>query len=61
MNWRKIKQQKITQKPSPKVAPKYAGFWSRVLAITVDIFMIGIPIEHKTDRINLQKKKSTKT
>ena len=29
---------------SPKVKVHYAGFWSRFLALSVDVFMIGIPI-----------------
>ncbi|KIM09364.1 MAG: hypothetical protein KU28_01720 [Sulfurovum sp. PC08-66] len=45
MRWRTLKKQTkhhSPQKTSPDV--RYAGFWSRLLAFVVDIFMIGIPI-----------------
>ena len=35
---------KLKTKDSPKPKVYYAGFWSRFLALSVDIFMIGIPI-----------------
>ena len=42
--WKDIKkrQPKIKQETIQKVY--YAGFWSRFLALSVDVFMIGIPI-----------------
>jgi len=42
--WKDIKKRKprIKQERIQKVY--YAGFWSRFLALSVDVFMIGIPI-----------------
>jgi len=37
-----VKKLNIKSTANPKV--HYAGFWSRFLALSVDIFMIGIPI-----------------
>lgn len=39
-----IKKQKISKESKTKKMVFYAGFWSRFLALSVDIFMIGIPI-----------------
>ena len=48
MRWRKIKQKKHNEIPTKERDFKntiiYAGFWSRFMAFTTDIFMIGIPI-----------------
>lgn len=43
-NWRQVK--KRSQESSPTSLPNvhYAGFWSRVLAFVIDIFMIGLPV-----------------
>lgn len=45
MRWRKIKHgnpAKTTNDSQPKV--RYAGFWSRVMGFTTDLFIIGMPI-----------------
>ncbi len=44
--WKDVKKAKHTPKNPNSVNKKvfYAGFWSRFLALSVDIFMIGIPI-----------------
>lgn len=44
--WKDVKKGKQTQKGQDTAQEKvfYAGFWSRLLALCVDIFMIGIPI-----------------
>lgn len=42
MRWRNIKH-KVKLEPQ-NAKPSYAGFWSRVMAFTTDIFMIGLPI-----------------
>jgi uncharacterized RDD family membrane protein YckC len=39
----RFKQHKKTQ-PKTSKQTSYAGFWSRFLALSVDVFMIGIPI-----------------
>lgn len=44
MRWREIKQKKNITATKDKPDVHYAGFWSRTLAFTTDIFMIGIPI-----------------
>ena len=44
MRWRKIKQKKNSSVPTKDNTILYAGFWSRFMAFTTDIFMIGIPI-----------------
>ena len=47
-NWRQIKkqQQNSSQQADSSSTAKvqYAGFWSRVLAFVIDIFMIGLPV-----------------
>ena len=40
--WKDVKNTKPKHTPEKRVV--YAGFWSRFLALSVDIFMIGIPI-----------------
>jgi len=40
--WKDVKKGKSTIKT--KTTVYYAGFWSRFLALSVDVFMIGIPI-----------------
>ncbi len=44
--WKDVKKGKYTpEKKGPsKTKVFYAGFWSRFLALSVDVFMIGIPI-----------------
>jgi uncharacterized RDD family membrane protein YckC len=45
MRWRNIKHKK--QNSIPKIEENkivYAGFWSRVMGFSTDIFMIGMPI-----------------
>jgi len=44
MRWREIKQKKDLTNTTKQPAVNYAGFWSRTMAFTTDIFMIGIPI-----------------
>ncbi|MCJ7765353.1 MAG: RDD family protein [Thiovulaceae bacterium] len=44
MRWREIKQKKYIATPFKKPRVLYAGFWSRTLGFTTDLFMIGIPI-----------------
>jgi len=44
MRWREIKQKKNSNTPTENTTILYAGFWSRFMALTTDIFMIGIPI-----------------
>lgn len=39
-----VKKAKTQKEEVPKQTIYYAGFWSRFLALSVDIFMIGIPI-----------------
>lgn len=47
-NWRQIKKQQQNsskqEKSSQTIKVYYAGFWSRILAFVIDIFMIGLPI-----------------
>lgn len=44
--WKDVKKGRQTKKGQDTTRDKvfYAGFWSRLLALCVDIFMIGIPI-----------------
>ena len=42
--WKDVKKGKVDINEEPSTTVHYAGFWSRFLAISVDIFMIGIPI-----------------
>jgi len=42
--WKDVKKGKVNTKKETLDTVYYAGFWSRFLAISVDIFMIGIPI-----------------
>lgn len=42
--WKDVKKGRNTTKSEAKSKIYYAGFWSRFLALSVDIFMIGIPI-----------------
>ncbi|MDF1880431.1 RDD family protein [Sulfurimonas sp. MAG313] len=42
--FRDVKKTKVKVKETTKDTVYYAGFWSRFLALSVDIFMIGIPI-----------------
>lgn len=44
--WKDVKKGKQKQKGQITTEKKvfYAGFWSRLLALCVDVFMIGIPI-----------------
>ncbi len=44
--WKDVKKGKntIKDKASAQERVFYAGFWSRFLALSVDVFMIGIPI-----------------
>ena len=42
--WKDVKKSKPQEKKEPISKVIYAGFWSRFLALSVDIFMIGIPI-----------------
>jgi len=42
--WKDVKKGNVEKKEEPKQVVHYAGFWSRFLALSVDIFMIGIPI-----------------
>jgi len=44
--WKDIKKRKRTNRTKNTTEEKvfYAGFWSRFLALSVDVFMIGIPI-----------------
>ena len=44
--WKDVKKGKQTPKKQDTTQEKvfYAGFWSRFLALCVDVFMIGIPI-----------------
>ncbi len=44
--WKDVKKAKLTptNKKTQKENVFYAGFWSRFLALSVDVFMIGIPI-----------------
>jgi len=47
MRWRDIKKNSTTstaqhRAQSPQI--RYAGFWSRVMGITTDVFIIGLPI-----------------
>ncbi len=44
--WKDVKKGKHTPKEQNPAEKKvfYAGFWSRFLALSVDVFMIGIPI-----------------
>ena len=45
MRWRNIKKNNTIMKKVPaKVQIRYAGFWSRTMGITTDIFIIGLPI-----------------
>jgi len=44
MRWREIKQNKNLTQNTKQPMLKHAGFWSRTMAFTTDIFMIGIPI-----------------
>ena len=44
MRWREIKQKKNSTTPTENTTIIYAGFWSRFMALTTDVFMIGIPI-----------------
>ncbi|RLA73170.1 MAG: hypothetical protein DRG24_00975 [Epsilonproteobacteria bacterium] len=47
MRWRDIKKNSTvstTQNSTQKTEVRYAGFWSRVMGITTDIFIIGLPI-----------------
>lgn len=43
-NWRKIKKQDSEQISAPMKPLHYAGLWSRLLSIVIDVFMIGMPI-----------------
>jgi len=42
--WKDVKRGKLPEKTKPEKKVVYAGFWSRFLALSVDVFMIGIPI-----------------
>lgn len=45
--WKEIKKaqkQKQAQSQNPKAEVIYSGYWSRILAMIIDIFMIGLPI-----------------
>ena len=42
--WKDVKKAKTNKNEAPKQTVYYAGFWSRFLALSVDVFMIGIPI-----------------
>lgn len=42
--WKDVKKSKHLTKKSAGTTIVYAGFWSRFLALSVDVFMIGIPI-----------------
>ena len=44
--WKDVRKAKQTPEKEDHPARKvfYAGFWSRFLALSVDVFMIGIPI-----------------
>jgi len=42
--WKDVKKRNLPEKSKPKKKLIYAGFWSRFLALSVDVFMIGIPI-----------------
>jgi uncharacterized RDD family membrane protein YckC len=42
--WKDVKKHKSTTKSGTENKVFYAGFWSRFLALSVDVFMIGIPI-----------------
>jgi len=42
--WKDVKKGKAETKKENTPTVYYAGFWSRFLALSVDIFMIGIPI-----------------
>ena len=42
--WKDVKKNKHTTESNSKKTVYYAGFWSRLLALSVDVFMIGIPI-----------------
>ncbi len=44
--WKDVKKGRVTTKDQNTQQEKvfYAGFWSRFLALSVDVFMIGIPI-----------------
>lgn len=42
--WKDVKKAKSKKSEEPKKSVHYAGFWSRFLALSVDVFMIGIPI-----------------
>ncbi len=47
MRWRNIKKNNTlstAQNTDQKAQVRYAGFWSRVMGITTDIFIIGLPI-----------------
>ena len=47
MRWRNIKKNStVSTVPDTdkKAQVRYAGFWSRVMGITTDIFIIGLPI-----------------
>lgn len=43
-NWRQVKKRSQESSPTPLAKVHYAGFWSRVLAFVIDIFMIGLPV-----------------
>jgi len=42
--WKDVKKGNLPKKPKSERKVIYAGFWSRFLALSVDVFMIGIPI-----------------
>ncbi len=42
--WKDVKKGKLPESKKPEKRVVYAGFWSRFLALSVDVFMIGIPI-----------------
>ena len=42
--WKDVKKGNIKTEKSTQTKIYYAGFWSRFLALSVDVFMIGIPI-----------------
>lgn len=43
-NWRQVKKQSQESSTTPLPKVHYAGFWSRVLAFVIDVFMIGLPV-----------------
>ncbi len=42
--WKDVKKGKLPESKKSEKRVVYAGFWSRFLALSVDVFMIGIPI-----------------